>query len=628
MTAPPNRPGSTPAPAVAPSVLDHLAIWLAAAFTAGILQLALARALQLGFSVTRWGWESRDLLWRTPVGYLLVFLPVAVGAAVAGLLARTRPSWRGLLWLWLALVLFALLLLFPQINGYASLLLAVAVAMHLSPLVRSRERAVGRALRWVAVTGVLVVTVAVWLGPGRRPARERGAIAALPAAPDGAPNILLLILDTVRGDMTSLYPGEWDTTPHLLSWSARATVFTEAYATSSWTTPSHASFFTGHYPSVHQASFTTALAAEHRTVAEVLGERGWATAGFTANLMATPIESGLAQGFVHYDDLQNSLEEILKSTTLTQADNVLRFWEALATGQGFRSAFSRFWDSDFTPRLTERAHDAKSAAEVREQFLAWLDEAPGDRPYFAFLNFFDAHAPYQSPEPYHSMFTGPRPTLQHYAGGIRYIDAQVELLLQELERRGTLANTLVIVTSDHGEQFGEHGLEAHANSLYRQAIHVPLLVMYPPAVPAGRRIDRPVTGRDIPATILDLAGVPQEAAIGGISLAGLWRDTAAVASEVVVAIDQNTRPVERFRNWLGPMKGLVNDSLHVIRDGAGIYEAYRYRIDPAETENLVVAGDSSAYAALLQASLARNNLSWPPAVPPRHPPGGSGAGPP
>jgi len=627
MTAPPVLPVQNPSPCAAPSIVDHLTLWIAAAVTAGLLQLALARALQLGFSVTRWGWESRDLLWRTPVGYTMLFLPVALCLMVLSLLAPSRVTLRGVVWVWLTLILFALLLLLPQINGYASLLLATAVAMNVSPLVRQRQTGVLRGIRWLAVCGAVVVVLAIVLGPLSRPARERQAIAALPATPAGAPNILLLILDTVGADFTSLDGGEWDTTPNLARRAAQATVFTAAYATSSWTTPSHASFFTGQYPSIHEASFTTPLAAPHRTLAESLQEHGWATAGVTANLMATPSESGLAQGFIHYDDLQNSAEEILKSTTLTQADNVLRAWDALVQGQGIRTAISRFWSTDFTPRLTENTHDLKTAEEVREQFTTWLDGVPGDRPFFAFLNFFDAHAPYQSPEPYHSMFAGPRPTMQHHAGGIRYIDAQVELLLLDLEQRGKLANTIVVVTSDHGEQFGEHGLDAHANSLYRQVIQVPLMVIFPPAVPAGQRIDRQVTGRDIPATILDLAGVPQDSGIGGTSLAELWRDSTAVVSEVIAAIDQNTRPVERFRNWLGPMKALVNDTLHVIRDGAGLYEAYRYRLDPAETRDLVAAsGDATPFADLLQASVARNRLTWPTAVPPVRRPGASGTG--
>lgn len=614
---------------------DLLTLWLAAGVTAGATHLLTARALRLGFNVTRWGWESRDLWWRTPLAYLVLFAPVALLLlAAAPLLGRARAM-RVAAWAWITLVLFVVLLLFPQLHGYASLLLAAGIALRLSGTAARHDAAVLRGARVIGVAGTAAVLLAATLVPRLRSASERRTIAALPAAPAGAPNVLFLILDTVRADYLSVYGWrDQETTPRLAEWARQGVTFDESYSTSSWTTPSHASFFTGQYPSVHQASFTTRLDGSHRTVAGELQRHGWATGGFTANLIATTIESGLAQGFVHYEDYQNSWEEILKSTTLTQAHNVLRALETWQEGRPMRAVVRAFLSTDFAPRLVESAHDGKRAEEVRAHLATWLDGLPSGRPFFAFVNLFDAHAPYHPPEPYASMFLsgGPeRKDLARYKGALRYLDDQVALMLQDLERRGVLQNTIVIVTSDHGEQFGEHGQDAHANSLYRQVLHVPLIVVAPGRVPGGVRVAQQVTGRDLPATILDLLSVPRDSAIGGTSLAPLWRSgdggTPAVAaggagappargSDVVAELDQNTRPVLRFRNAQGPMKAIFDDSLHIIRDGTGVLQAYRYRQDPQEVAELVAAGrDSLPFVRQLQQAVDRHRLRWPVATP-------------
>ncbi len=598
-------------------VLDQLALWLAAAVLAGYLHLTLARALRLGFSVVRWGWESRDLIWRVPMGYGLVFVPFAAVLVLLAVILGPRLSARGPLWLWITLVLFSLLLLFPQLNGYASLVLAAGSASVLVPFAMRQPDLLLRSARAIGIVGGAAALLTAALLPRIRTAAERNAIAQLPTAPEGAPNVLLLILDTVRADYLSVYNVEEKTSPRLSQWAQRGTVFEQAYSTSSWTTPSHASFFTGQYASAHLASYTVRLGERHLTLAEVLKQRGWATAGITANYAATPLESGLAQGFIHYADLKNSLTEVTKSTTITQAQNVVRFVNALRNTRNVAYAIDRFFSADFSPLFTDHAHDTKTAQEVRAQFSAWLDKLPSGRPFFAFLNMYDAHYPYIAPEPYASLFEtegggGEGALADNYRGSIRYLDDQVDSLFRNLERRGMLDNTLIIVTSDHGEQFGEHDQWAHANSLYRQVLHVPLVVIYPKGVPAGVRVSRQVTGRDIPATVLDLLAVPRDAAIGGASLAALWRDSTARASDVVVEVDQNMRPAQHLKNSYGPMKAIFDDSLHVIRDGAGIYEAYRYRQDPAELTDLVAARrDSVPFKLLLEFAVRRHRLFWP-----------------
>src|SRR5262249_3466064 len=142
------------------------------------------------------------------------------------------------------------------------------------------------------------------------------------------------------------------------------------------------------------------------------------------------------------------------------------------------------------------------------------------KPFFAFLNYFDAHGPYLPPPPFNRKFGdgGPQPDLMvrrtwspqeiqrsidAYDGALSYLDEQLGILLDKLKNQHLLENTLIVVTSDHGEQFGEHGLFDHANSLYRPLLHVPLVISYPPRVPASIRISHPVTLVNLPSTILD-----------------------------------------------------------------------------------------------------------------------------
>lgn len=590
----------------------QLALWVAAAMLGALLTLAWGWITRPGFSVFRWAWDSRDVLWSAPLGYLVVFAPFGILLTLLALVIKRAWSLRIALFVWMTLVFFSVFLLFPQIHGYAWFVIALALAARLTPVLARRERAVERAARTLAlglsglaIAGFFIITV------GRRNA-ENEALAELPPATAGAPNVLLIILDTVRSQSLSLYGYEIPTTPFLEELATRSVVFEEAYSTAPWTTPSHASLFTGQYPSQQSSSWVSPLADSEVTIAEVLRSRGYATGGFTANLGATRYESGLAQGFIRYEDLKTtSPKEIAQTTTITQSDNILQFWDSWRRGRGIRLSVKVFLNSTFAPNWTELTHDLKSAEEVTTSSLAWLESIGTKRPFFVFLNYFDAHSPYRPPEPYYSMFNKPPLTLDRYNGGIRYIDDQLKRLMSGLESRGDLSNTIIIISSDHGEQFGEHGLRAHGNSLYRQVIRVPLLVSYPPSVPGGVRVARQVTNLDVPATILDLAKVPHDPAIGGVSLAGTWRDSSYTTSPVFAELDMSLRRGRAKRNLAGAMKAIINDTAHVIRDGEAGVEAYAYRIDPEETRDIAkdtVAND--IFSRMLDQEIEKNGLKW------------------
>jgi arylsulfatase A-like enzyme len=603
--------GSRPAEGRLGVAAGQLVLWAAAALLTALLTVAWGAITRPGFSVFRWGWDSRDVYWVAPLGYLVVFAPVALLLVGLSFAIRPERAFRVAFFVWVTLICFSLFLLYPAIHGYAWFVIALALGTQLAPWLSRREGAVrrmaGRTALALAVMSVLAFVIVVF---GRRNS-ERKALAALPAAASGAPNVLLIILDTVRAQSLSLYGLSLETSPFLVELGARSVVFDKAYSTAPWTLPSHASMFTGKFASQQSSSWVDPLADDEVTLAEVLRGRGYATGGFTANLGATRYESGLSQGFIRYEDLKTTPREITQTTTITQSDNVLRFWDTIKEGQGVRRALEIFNNSTFAPNWTELTHDLKSAEEVTTSFLTWRKEIGSTHPYFAFLNYFDAHTPYDPPRKYYRMFSKTPKTIDRYHGSIRYIDDELRRLFSELDANGDSKNTIVMITADHGEQFGEHGLRAHGNSLYTQVIRVPLLVFYPPSVPGGVRVGRQVTLRDIPATLLELAKVPRDSAIGGTSLAGTWKDSAFAASTVFSELDKSMRRSQDNKNARGAMKALISDTAHVIRDGVGRVEAYAYRADPEEKVDLAKAPSArDTFRTMLEQEVARHGLKW------------------
>lgn len=310
------------------------------------------------------------------------------------------------------------------------------------------------------------------------------------------PDVLVIVIDSLRTDRVGAYGSRRRLTPFLDELAERATVYEQAYAASSWTVPSVASIFTGRYPSEHQAvTLLAPLQESELTVAEVLSAHGYATAAITANATIRAA-GGFAQGFARYD--------------------------AVGTA------------TPGTPKF--------DGTLVTEQALQWLDEIGSERPRFLYLHYMDVHAPYRD----HEGITPPRSaTLQRgdaalnfavsagtwegdaarrrsiwgfsadeiwrledlYDGEVRHQDALLRQLFDELDRRGFLDHALVVVTADHGEQFGRHGAYNHGTSLYDTLIHVPLIVRYPDQQ-AARRGAPPVELAGLGAMIIRVAGLP------------------------------------------------------------------------------------------------------------------------
>lgn len=358
------------------------------------------------------------------------------------------------------------------------------------------------------------------------PARDAVGFWAAPlittSGPKSRPNVLLYVVCTLRPDHTSVYGYQRDTTPFLKRLSASGVVFNDCQSQAPWTKPSVASLLT----SLH--AYTHGLVNDEDTIprgaitmAEQFRRSGYITASIVANPFAGRT-SGLDRGF----DYMMEYPVVQRHRT---------------------DAVDRGTDS----------------AAINRVILPWLDRRR-DEPFFLFVLSTDPHAPYRPPADFERKFGDPGDTtafnrtygmlrdIRAYGGGAtvtraemvangiepdRYIssavmrydaeiahnDKSIELLIGKLRQIGVLDNTLVVIASDHGEEFWEHGLGAHGHSLYSELIHTVLMMWNPRLVPAARRVSEPVDLTDVMPTVLELTGVPQPPTLQGQSLVPLLK---------------------------------------------------------------------------------------------------------
>ena len=542
-----------------------------------------------------------DLVWMIPLFYAVVFGALGLGLYAVARLRRDSISLRAGVFVLALLGFFCVFLRFPALHKLAVLVLAAGLAVQTARLAHRYASllyaGVRRSAPWVAlVVAALAVGAAAWRG-----VEERAAVAALPTARPGAPNVLLLVLDTVRAKSLSLYGYERQTTPALEALAEKGVVFEQAFSTAPWTLPSHGGLFTGRYLHELGGGFRSPLNSTYPTLAEELSRQGYSTAGFVANRAYVNREVGLGRGFAHYE---------VYRTTPGQAFMYSRLGETLYNAFDLGRLFG-----------SHESFGRKSAEQLNRDFLGWLEGHEQDgRPFFAFLNYFDAHRDYLPPIEFATKFTssaerplgvfeveevGPEqyPEITDaYDGALAYLDHHLGRLFAELERRGVLENTLVIVTADHGELLGEHGMVEHIGSLYTELLHVPLLIVPPSSggVPASRRVEAGVSLREVPATVLDLAGLGEEvrAVFPGRTLARYWTENyasdAALADglrtgdEVVLAeVQQAWSLPPDYPGSQGRMKSVIYEGRQYIKNyGTEREELYDLVEDPNQMNDL------------------------------------------
>lgn len=388
-------------------------------------------------------------------------------------------------------------------------------------------------------------------------------------------NVLLVVLDTVRADHLSLYGYERRTSPNLESLARRGVRFDRARATTPFTLGTHASLFTGHWMSETSARTNAALDGALPTIAERLRDRGYATGGFVGNIFYGSAHYGLDRGFLHYEDVPGNITRKVTPRELVRSSNL--------------GASILTWSERKLHILQPMQRQQFNAREVNRAALAWLDETQSTgRPFFLFLNYFDAHSPYRlppdAPQPFSRVSAESlerrlkeldssnvdhirereevgRLIADSYDDGIAWIDRQLGQLLAELERRGALENTLIIVTADHGEMLGEGGLIGHGQTLRPGVVHVPLVVVGAKGmnVPPETSVATPASLRDVPATILDLLGDRGANRFPGRSLCRFWNESGNGGDVVLSEVEH--MPWQPHTPWMpaafGPMWALT-----------------------------------------------------------------------
>lgn len=409
------------------------------------------------------------------------------------------------------------------------------------------------------------------------------------AAEEGSPNLILLSWDTIRADVLSLHGGKGLDTPNLDALAARGIVFQDAVAVTPITGPEHATMLTGVYPPSHglRANMLGRAADGPETLPSQLRRAGYRTGGF---ISALPLVSrfGFGDSFELFDD------RLLVNPFL----NLRRF-----------SFSDAGWLNIFNSVIPRSPNAYTEVDVVQKRALDWLATIPTDNPYFLFLHFYDAHAPFTPREPYRSDalakadLSFPNPVdpsedeaMDLYRAEIAMLDDYLGRLMPVLEERDPgLANTLIILTSDHGECFGEGGIvQNHVPSLYEATQHVPMVVHLPGGEGAGTQVQETVCHLDIVPTMLKAAGLelpeeleevqsyPLQNAIDGTGFGGGERLLYLEAQQFMLGD-------ERKQGWRG-------QEYKLIQWANGRQDLWKFR--ESESENLAEADVARAESML------------------------------
>ncbi len=582
--------------------LFALAVWFGLA--CGLLEGLFFLLLQASGWVA---WTRRvssvdaNILWVSPVTDVFLFGLAAAALAPICWALRNRGWWTFAVGWFAALSFLALLSVPDRIRESGQLMLALGLATVMAR--QAGKNIAGSAQFFRRTMGILAgIVVLAFLGVRvGGAALETAQVARLPEAQKDAPNVLLIVLDTLRGDRLSAYGYGKPTTPFLDEFAGQSVQFDDAFANGSFTLTSHASIFTGLLPNQHSA-LRNPLADKYTTVAEILTAHGYSTAGVVANSQVCTKYFGLAQGFQHWE---NIFTGVLDSFVRT------------AYGRMYMKQLKRF--VDYQGRMQDF-----SGAEATQRALRWLDHRP-NRPFFLFLNYFDTHTPDLPPREFAERFSAtpdkicPPRKLQliwpgankvdeaermrlaneAYDASLAYLDSQLRVLWEGIQKRGLDKNLLVIITADHGESLGEHGLYEHGNSLYLEQIRIPLFIHFAGKTPAGMKVSGQAGLNELAQTILSFASISSPD-VPGHSLEEYWNqapvDRPPVISEVAGGRGYpGVLPTEPIaQGWL---KSLSTSDWHFVLQENGKVELYRWRQDSRELRNM--AGDAE-YAQIVQ----------------------------
>jgi arylsulfatase A-like enzyme len=343
-------------------------------------------------------------------------------------------------------------------------------------------------------------------------------------------NVVVVTIDTLRADRLGCYGYSQIETPNLDRLASNGALFENAVSQVPTTPPSHASMFTGTYPTIHQvrnvAGFS--LDASHPTLATILGQHGWQTAAFVGSTALASV-TGLNQGFQIYDD-----------------------------------------------KMSEAGGDApqRRAARVVSKAIEWLQQQSGQTPFLLWVHVYDPHTPYDPPSPFKEKYAE-----DPYNGEIAYTDRELGRLFEALNKKSPPEKTVLAVLSDHGESLSEHGEYSHGIFIYDSTLHIPW-IMTGPGIHEGKRIKGQVRTIDLLPTLMDLLGGEVPTVCQGVSLVPTFanervRTTYSYTESLTPKIDMG---------WT-ELRGIRTDKWKYIR--APRPELYDLENDPKEANNVI-----------------------------------------
>lgn len=420
-------------------------------------------------------------------------------------------------------------------------------------------------------------------------------------------NIVLVVLDTLRADRVGVYHGG-DLTPNIDKLAETSIVYTNAHSTAPWTLPTHASLFTGLYPDKHGVNWGHyRMEPRDETLPQLLKEQGYDTFAISNNWLLSK-ENGFAQGFDSF--IETTYEPLLHRWRMAMKCGVVKSWA------------KRFGLS------TDVSHDAGSSWTnwmLRKQFTKRCDS---QKPFFAFINYFEAHDPYEPPsrflekyltehqrKQYKRMVQSEQKLAAHacglpgvfnkqqikllsalYDAEVAYQDEVIGELVQMLEETGLLDQSWLIITSDHGELFGEQGMVYHTAGSHDKLLHIPLLIR-PPGGASGWKCDAPVQPVDLFVTLLQQAGVSLPADVKRAYPVPLSPDDPVYrkisiaqthgASIAGLSITQRMNLQVDLSKWMTWVTSIYSDPYLLEADSKGPRALFDLKNDPGMSDNLI-----------------------------------------
>jgi arylsulfatase A-like enzyme len=419
------------------------------------------------------------------------------------------------------------------------------------------------------------------------------------------PNILLIVLDAARADHLSSYGYRRNTTPNIDKIAAEGVLYEQAISPAIWTVPSHASLFTGMYLAGHGLrGRNLKLRADIPTLASFLGTDGYDTVAITANALIGSA-TGLSLGFGEVLDIRNVI----------QGDKLSR-WQQLIN-RAYRQLY-------YGGKPNESAWFDSGAWRLNFELKRWLNaHQRSDRPFFIFTNYMETHISYDPPRAFSRRFLtaaqearwqevnqnawrfmSGEVTMTNddwdiltglYDTELAYVDMRLGQLYDYLAQSGLLDNTILIITADHGENLGDHGLMDHQYCVYDTLVHVPLIIRYPASFPAGHRETALVQTLDLFPTIAKLLGRHNEPSLSNLQGQSLLPEDLVQETRPFTVTEYLAPQLHTFQResikvddyFARQLRALRTDSHKFIWASDGQHELYDLTIDPREKENLI-----------------------------------------